>query len=193
MVLGYDAQRVQSISLTGLSPPSVSLSRSVQLSIEFVTPRQSCNSVRHQPPTPSTQRSQTLTCARFGLFPLRSPLLGESLLLSLPAGTKMVHFPAFASRPLLYSGADIPILFGISFEDSDTPGSQPVCGSPRLFAAYHVLLRLPSPRHPPYALSSLTIKFAPLKILTGSQAKAILRPVLSLLPVVFLIVKDQYR
>ena len=34
---------------------------------------------------------------RFGLFPVRSPLLGESLLLSLPAGTKMFQFPAFAS------------------------------------------------------------------------------------------------
>ena len=49
-------------------------------------------------------------------------------------------------------------------QDSEIPGSQPVCGSPRLIAAYHVLHRLPSPRHPPFALSSLTIKFAPLKI-----------------------------
>ena len=34
---------------------------------------------------------------RFGLFPGRSPLLGESLLFSSPAGTKMFQFPAFAS------------------------------------------------------------------------------------------------
>ncbi len=34
---------------------------------------------------------------RFGLFPGRSPLLGESLLFSFPAGTKMFQFPAFAS------------------------------------------------------------------------------------------------
>jgi hypothetical protein len=153
----------------------VSLSRTPQLQREFITPRQSCNSVRPYPTTPSAQRSQTLTCAGFGLFPLRSPLLGESLLLSLPTGTKMVHFPAFASRPLLYSGTDIPILVGISLEDSDIPGSQPVCGSPRLFAAYHVLLRLPSPRHPPYALSSLTIKFAPLEIFPDPKS-ATLRP-----------------
>jgi hypothetical protein len=31
--------------------------------------------------------------------------------------------------------------------------------SPELIAASHVLHRLPAPRHPPYALSSLTIKF----------------------------------
>ena len=34
----------------------------------------------------------------FGLFPVRSPLLGESLLFSFPAGTKMFQFPALASR-----------------------------------------------------------------------------------------------
>ena len=34
-----------------------------------------------------------LTYRRFGLFPVRSPLLGESHLLSFPPGTEMVHFP----------------------------------------------------------------------------------------------------
>ena len=41
-----------------------------------------------------------LTSLRFGLFPFRSPLLGESLLISLPAGTEMFHFPAWASHCL---------------------------------------------------------------------------------------------
>ena len=43
------------------------------------------------------------------------------------------------------------------FPDSEIPGSKPVSGSPRLIAAVHVLLRLPAPRHPPCALSSLTV------------------------------------
>ena len=43
---------------------------------------------------------------------------------------------------------------------SEIPGSKPVCGSPRLIAAYHVLHRLPVPRHPPCALHSLTKSFA---------------------------------
>ena len=150
---------------TGLSPSLVSLSRTPQLQRNFVTPRQRCNTVRQHPSTPYAQRSQALTCIGFGLFPLRSPLLGESLLLSFPTGTVMVHFPAFASHSLLYSGADTPILLGILLKDSEIPRSQPVCGSLRLIAAYHVLHRLPSPRHPPYALSSLTIKFAPPEIL----------------------------
>ena len=37
---------------------------------------------------------------RFGLFRVRSPLLAESLLFSLPRGTKMVHFPPLAARSL---------------------------------------------------------------------------------------------
>ena len=36
-------------------------------------------------------------------------------------------------------------------------GSKLVSSSPNLIAAVHVLLRLSMPRHPPYALSSLTI------------------------------------
>ena len=40
-----------------------------------------------------------LTYRRFGLFPVRSPLLGESRLLSLPPGTEMVHFPGLAPPP----------------------------------------------------------------------------------------------
>ena len=35
---------------------------------------------------------------------------------------------------------------------SDISGSIPVCRSPELFAAYHVLLRFRKPRHPPFAL-----------------------------------------
>jgi hypothetical protein len=34
-----------------------------------------------------------LTRVGFGLFPVRSPLLGESRLISLPRGTKMFQFP----------------------------------------------------------------------------------------------------
>ena len=36
---------------------------------------------------------------------------------------------------------------------SDIHGSRVICTSPQLFAAYHVLLRLREPRHPPFALA----------------------------------------
>ncbi len=53
----------------------------------------------------------------------------------------------------------VPISLAATFgPHSDILGSKPACGSPRLIAACHVLLRLLAPRHSPYALSSLIIK-----------------------------------
>ena len=92
---------------------------------------------------------------RFGLVRVRSPLLAESLLFSVPAGTEMVHFPALSSSTYGFSRGYLRISQG-GFPHSEISGSKPVCGSPKLFAAYHVLHRLLAPRHPPYALSSLT-------------------------------------
>ena len=46
--------------------------------------------------------------------------------------------------------------------------------SPELIAASHVLHRLPAPRHPPYALNNLTIKFDQDKSLP--QRDALTRP-----------------
>ena len=40
---------------------------------------------------------------------------------------------------------------------SEIRGSMLICSSPRLFAAYHVFLRLLVPRHSPCALISLTV------------------------------------
>jgi hypothetical protein len=42
------------------------------------------------------------------------------------------------------------------FPHSGICGSRAICASPQLIAAYHALHRLLTPRHPPYALSSLT-------------------------------------
>ena len=46
------------------------------------------------------------------------------------------------------------------FPHSDISGSKDICSSPKLFAAYHVFHRLLVPRHPPYALSSMTNLFS---------------------------------
>ena len=42
----------------------------------------------------------TVQARWFGLFRVRSPLLAESLLFSLPVGTEMVHFPTLSSLHL---------------------------------------------------------------------------------------------
>ena len=47
------------------------------------------------PTTPHWQRHRAVTPVRFRLFPFRSPLLRESLLLSFPRVTEMFHFTRF--------------------------------------------------------------------------------------------------
>ena len=76
--------------------------------------------------------------SRFGLFPVRSPLLGESLLISFPAGTEMFQFPAFASPSLCIQYA---IPFG-GFPHSEISGSKLICQLPE---AYRRLSRPSSP------------------------------------------------
>src|SRR6201981_2397218 len=123
---------------------------------------------------------------RFRLFRFRSPLLSESRLIYFPPGTEMVHFPGLARTRLCIQRA-VTWFYQIGFPHSDISGSQPVCGSPKLFAAYRVLHRLLAPRHPPYALSSLTIKLTqhdyPMRIVTPrSIATRDLSVLLALLP-----------
>jgi hypothetical protein len=78
----------------------------VRLACWFVTPRSRRDRIMPAPATPDAQRSRAITCVRFRLFPVRSPLLGESRLLSFPGGTEMVHFPPLASHSLFDSGVD---------------------------------------------------------------------------------------
>ena len=59
----------------------------------------------------------------------------------------------------LWIGAWMHEVFSCGFPHSDIRGSPDICSSPRLFAAYHVFLRLLVPRHPPCALFCLTILF----------------------------------
>jgi hypothetical protein len=89
-----------------------------------------------------------------GLLRFRSPLLAESLLMSVPPGTEMFQFPGFAPPAYGFSGR-YPSRGGLPH--SDIHGSTPARGSPWLFAACHVLHRLLVPRHPPNALLALEI------------------------------------
>ena len=75
-------------------------SQTVWLTCKFLTPRTGCSRFRTGPTTPSAQRLQALTCRRFWLFPVRSPLLRKSRFLSPPRGTEMFQFPPFASSGL---------------------------------------------------------------------------------------------
>ena len=58
--------------------------------------------------------------------------------------------------PELWIGSGMPEVCSGRFPHSEISGSVGICPSPKLFAAYHVLHRLSVPRHPPYALTSIT-------------------------------------
>ena len=81
---------------------------------------------------------------RFGLFPGRSPLLGESLLFSLPLGTKMFQFPRFASLQI-HSDSSPSGCWVVPF------GNPGVKGYLHLTRAYRSLSR---PSSPPRAKAS---------------------------------------
>ena len=107
---------------------------------------------------PTTPRDNSLGLA---YFPVRSPLLGESLFDFFSSGYLDVSVHRVCLNWLIYSARRFR---GITLEGlphSGIPGSTPACGSPRLIAANHALHRFLTPRHPPCALSSLTIKPMP--------------------------------
>ncbi len=104
---------------------------------------------------PATATATSLARCRFGLVPVRSPLLGESRLISTPRGTKMFQFPRFPPPPYGFRGECVGMT-PRALPHSGILGSRPAGGSPRLFAAYHALRRLLAPRHPPCALCCAT-------------------------------------
>ena len=56
-----------------------------------------------------------------------------------------------------------------AFPHSDIHGSTFICNSPWLFAACHVLLRRLMPRHPPYALFSLSHSYLSVCLPSGNK------------------------
>ncbi len=99
---------------------------------------------------------------RFGLFRFRSPLLSES-----PEDRSSSWF-LFLELLRWFSSLSVALQdyfihlrsngsTSIGLPHSVIQGSQNMCFSPWLFAAYHDLLRLVAPRHPPYTYIRLTI------------------------------------
>ena len=146
------------LSLTGLSPSLAGFPKTILLTFAVTF----------------AVRNPVALAPRFRLLRVRSPLLTESMFLSLPPGTKMFQFPGFPS--ICYGLAEVS---SAGFPHSDTSGSMAICASPELFAAYHVLLRLLVPRHPPCALSCLTFT---IPIAFGTAAFGACAPRVELLP-----------
>ena len=103
----------------------------------------------HRTITWSYNTAHALPHVRFGLFPGRSPLLGESLVYFLFLQV-LRCFSSLRSPPYLVR---MTVLQTAGLSHSEISGSTAICTCPKLIAAYHVLLRLHEPRHPPCALS----------------------------------------
>ena len=98
----------------------------------------------------------------------RAPVWALSLSL---AATQKIDFSFSSSGYLDVSVHRVPfhtLCIGVwmtgvcpaGFPHSEIHGSMDICSSPQLIAAYHVFHRLSVPRHPPCALSCLTICYA---------------------------------
>ena len=112
-----------------------------------------CYRQRTESSTPSY-----ITISRFGLFPFRSPLLGESFAYFLFLRVlRCFSSPGSPCQAMCSLDNTCPATG--EFPHSDICGSRLMCSSPQLFAACHVLLRRLVPRHPPYALCSLIVFF----------------------------------
>ena len=128
-----------SLSLTGLSPSLAGFPKTILLNL----------SDQLRGPNPG------MHAFRFGLFRFRSPLLTESHVVFSSSGylDVSVHRVPFLT---LCIGVKMTEVCSAGFPHSDISGSLDICSSPKLFAAYHVFHRLLVPRHPPYALISIT-------------------------------------
>jgi hypothetical protein len=106
-----------------------------------------CNFPERLQPLPAPSRNPDratlagLTPDRFRLFPVRSPLLGKSRLISFPQGTEMFHFPWLALTALCIQAA-------VSRHDS---GRVAPFGDPRINACLQLpeaFRSLPRPSSP---------------------------------------------
>ena len=100
----------------------------------------------------TTPRSKLLG---LGSFPFARRYLGNRCFFLFLPVLRCFSSPRFLLMSYVFAHGYLHITAG-GFPHSDICGSQDMCSSPQLFAACHVLLRLPVPRHPPYALSNLT-------------------------------------
>ena len=106
--------------------------------------------------TESIMRSEP-RCARTTVWPL-SISLAATLEIDVSFSSSgyldvSVHRVPSAYLWIQYAVTEV---YSARFPHSEIRGSMDICSLPRLIAAYHVFRRLSVPRHPPYALYSLT-------------------------------------
>ena len=176
MVLGCpDQERTDQLSPTGLSPSMVGLSRTVRLAVSL------CNS-----PTLAALGSNQIPQHRphnacrpymqlgLGCFPFARRYSGNRGFFLFLGVLRCFSSPRSLISAYVFIDS-VTRLYPAGFPHSEISGSKLVCSSPKLIAAYHVLHRLPTPRHPPSALSSLTQKSISKKIPACSYPDSVVK------------------
>ena len=135
------------ISPTGLLPPSVRLSMRIRLST----------------PLPSECPQPQEQALGLASFPFARRYLGNRCFFLFLRVLRCFSSPRSLLMSYAFTHGYLCITTG-EFPHSEICGSMDICSSPQLFAACHVLHRLPVPRHPPYALLHLTLS-SPLRAL----------------------------
>ena len=127
-------------SLTGLLPSMAGFSTPIQLTL----------AVAYEGPTTPAAETTGL-----GSSPFARRYLGNRVFFLFLRVLRCFSSPGCLPYPILFRYGYLDITPG-RLPHSDTFGSKPACGYPKLFAAYRVLHRLLAPRHSPYALNNLT-------------------------------------
>eukprot|EP00828_Plagiopyla_frontata_P020115 TRINITY_DN256_c0_g1_i12.p1 TRINITY_DN256_c0_g1~~TRINITY_DN256_c0_g1_i12.p1 ORF type:complete len:230 (-),score=-30.45 TRINITY_DN256_c0_g1_i12:5-694(-) len=143
----------RNISCTGLSPSMVDLSRS----FHYASTLQLLERIRHSqmgPTTPLQQRPYAYI-AMVWANPRSLAATWRIVVTFFSSGYLDVSVLPVRLIQLFYSLYDVRLLNLTGFPIRISPDLCLFSDSPKLFAAYHVLLRLLVPRHPPYALYSL--------------------------------------
>ena len=157
VVLGYAGQRDQYDFVYRAFTFCGSSFQSLRLSPDLVTLRGSPTSA----PQPRTGFHQSgLGCSHFA----RRYSGNRVFFLFLEV---LRCFSSLGSRRATYGFSDGRLgITPAGFPHSGILGSKPACGSPRLIAASHALHRFLAPRHPPFALSSLTTNYGEHRLAT---------------------------
>ena len=124
-------RQISVFSPTGRLPSVVRSSIRLRLTPDLVTAAGS-DTIRTRALRPPACNACPLAHAGFRLIPFRSPLLGESRLISFPLGTEMFQFPSLPSIAYVFSDERRRIT-GVGFSHSEIRGSKAV---QRLTAAY---------------------------------------------------------
>lgn len=103
------AQPVLSLSPTGLSPSAAAFPKDARLRTGFVTGRPFCRQVKAVPRHRIRNAGRLCSRIRFRLVRVRSPLLAQSLLFSIPPGTEMFQFSG-CPLPALCVQAGVPCI-----------------------------------------------------------------------------------